>query len=74
VFTYEFERSWMAYAEHLPVFELVGMPTTAAQRSRALVHHTLGNGEFGSATEAIPLIASWLIASLQVGALTAPNA
>jgi indolepyruvate decarboxylase len=35
-----------AYAEHLPVFHLVGMPTIAAQRSRALVHHTLGDGEF----------------------------
>lgn len=35
-----------AYAEHLPVFHLVGMPTMAAQAGRALVHHTLGNGEF----------------------------
>jgi indolepyruvate decarboxylase len=35
-----------AYAEHLPVFHLVGMPTVAAQTSRALVHHTLGTGEF----------------------------
>ena len=35
-----------AYTEHLPVFHLVGMPTTAAQAARSLVHHTLGNGEF----------------------------
>ena len=35
-----------AYAEHLPVFHLVGMPTMAEQAGRALVHHTLGNGEF----------------------------
>src|ERR1700687_4185896 len=35
-----------AHAKHLPVFHLVGMPTIAAQRSRALVHHTLGDGEF----------------------------
>src|SRR5258708_25153700 len=35
-----------AYAEHLAVFHLVGMPTIAAQTSRALVHHTLGTGEF----------------------------
>ena len=35
-----------AYAEHLPVFHLVGMPSMAAQAGRALVHHTLGNGEF----------------------------
>jgi indolepyruvate decarboxylase len=35
-----------AYAEHLPVFHLVGMPNMATQRARAIVHHTLGNGEF----------------------------
>jgi indolepyruvate decarboxylase len=35
-----------AYAEHLPVFHLVGMPNMATQADRALVHHTLGNGEF----------------------------
>jgi indolepyruvate decarboxylase len=35
-----------AYAEHLPVFHLVGMPPTAAQDARSVLHHTLGNGEF----------------------------
>src|SRR5246500_1994310 len=35
-----------AYAEHLPVFHLVGMPNLPAQSGHALVHHTLGNGEF----------------------------
>jgi indolepyruvate decarboxylase len=35
-----------AYAEHVPVFHLVGMPNQTTQRTRALVHHTLGNGEF----------------------------
>lgn len=35
-----------AYAENVPVFHLTGMPTTAAQHKRELVHHTLGNGEF----------------------------
>src|ERR1700739_2636415 len=35
-----------AYAEHVPVFHLVGMPNLPAQASHALVHHTLGNGEF----------------------------
>lgn len=35
-----------SYAEHLPVFHLVGMPNMAVQASRALVHHTLGNGEY----------------------------
>jgi indolepyruvate decarboxylase len=35
-----------AYAEHVPVFHLVGTPNTATQEGRALAHHTLGNGEF----------------------------
>ena len=35
-----------ACAERLPVFHLVGMPNTPTQQRRALVHHTLGNGEF----------------------------
>lgn len=36
-----------AYAEHLPVFHLVGMPNMATQAGHTLVHHTIGNGEFG---------------------------
>jgi indolepyruvate decarboxylase len=35
-----------AYAEHLPVFHLVGMPSIPMQSGRAIVHHTLGNGEY----------------------------
>src|SRR6201981_1398967 len=35
-----------SYAEHLPVFHLVGTPNLPTQEGRALVHHTLGNGEF----------------------------
>ena len=35
-----------AYAEHVPVFHLVGMPNLSAQAAHGLVHHTLGNGEF----------------------------
>jgi indolepyruvate decarboxylase len=35
-----------AYAEHVPVFDLVGMPNMTTQARHALVHHTLGNGEF----------------------------
>jgi hypothetical protein len=35
-----------AYAEHVPVFHLVGMPNMPTQMGRGLVHHTLGNGEF----------------------------
>lgn len=36
-----------AYAEHLPIFHLVGAPNLAAQMNRKLMHHTLGNGEYG---------------------------
>ncbi len=35
-----------SYAEHVPVFSLVGMPPSGVQTARRLVHHTLGNGEF----------------------------
>ncbi len=35
-----------AYAEHLPVFHLVGMPASGVQKNHRLVHHTLGNGDF----------------------------
>src|SRR5271156_806743 len=35
-----------SYAENLAVFHLVGTPNLPTQEGRALVHHTLGNGEF----------------------------
>ncbi|WP_407158489.1 thiamine pyrophosphate-binding protein [Bradyrhizobium sp. STM 3557] len=35
-----------AYAEHLPVFHLVGSPNMATQAARGPMHHTLGNGEY----------------------------
>ncbi len=35
-----------SYAEHLAVFHLIGTPNLPTQEERALVHHTLGNGEF----------------------------
>lgn len=35
-----------AYAEHLPVFHLVGTPNLKIQNTRALMHHTLGDGEY----------------------------
>ena len=34
------------FAEHLPIFHLVGMPNSSAQTGRKLMHHTLGNGEY----------------------------
>jgi len=35
-----------AYAEHLPLFHLVGTPSLGTQASRAVMHHTLGNGDY----------------------------
>jgi indolepyruvate decarboxylase len=35
-----------SYAEHLPIFHLVGAPSMSVQAARALMHHTLGNGEY----------------------------
>jgi indolepyruvate decarboxylase len=35
-----------AYAEHLPLFHLVGTPNLATQSARAVMHHTLGDGEY----------------------------
>jgi indolepyruvate decarboxylase len=35
-----------SYTEHVPVFHLVGMPSSRVQAGHRLVHHTLGNGEF----------------------------
>jgi indolepyruvate decarboxylase len=36
-----------SHAEYLPVIHIVGAPSTRAQQERALVHHTLGDGDFG---------------------------
>lgn len=35
-----------AMAEHVPVLEIVGSPTTNIQKDHKLVHHTFGDGDF----------------------------
>jgi indolepyruvate decarboxylase len=35
-----------SYAEYVPVIHIVGAPSASAQAARALVHHTLGEGDF----------------------------
>jgi indolepyruvate decarboxylase len=35
-----------AYAEHVPLFHLVGAPPIPLQSGHAIAHHTLGNGEY----------------------------
>lgn len=36
-----------AYSEMVPVVHIVGCPSTISQRNGMLLHHTLGNGDFG---------------------------
>lgn len=35
-----------AYSEHVPIVHIVGCPSTSLQKAEALLHHTLGNGDF----------------------------
>ncbi|MDT0469261.1 alpha-keto acid decarboxylase family protein [Streptomyces gibsoniae] len=35
-----------AYAEYVPVIHIVGAPSTAAERTGAMLHHTLGDGDY----------------------------
>jgi len=35
-----------AYSEYVPIVHIVGYPSTVSQRNGALLHHTLGNGDF----------------------------
>ncbi|GAA5809146.1 hypothetical protein MFLAVUS_002550 [Mucor flavus] len=35
-----------SYSEMLPVIHIVGTPATASQDARAMLHHSLGNGDF----------------------------
>ena len=35
-----------AYSEKVPIVHIVGCPSTSLQRAGALLHHTLGNGDF----------------------------
>ena len=35
-----------AYSEYVPVIKIVGMPSLSTQERKAIVHHTLGGGDF----------------------------
>ena len=35
-----------SFAEHVPVVQIVGQPSTKSRNSKAIVHHTLGDGDF----------------------------
>jgi indolepyruvate decarboxylase len=54
-----------SYAEYVPVIHIVGAPSTAAQRARALAHHTLGDGDyrhFARAQAEVTVAQAWLTA------------
>ncbi|KIW60652.1 hypothetical protein PV05_00852 [Exophiala xenobiotica] len=37
-----------AYAEHVPIIHIVGSPMTGAQAKGKIMHHTLGDGDYGA--------------------------
>jgi TPP-dependent 2-oxoacid decarboxylase len=39
-------RILSAFSEMVPVLHLVGVPSTAQQKTRPILHHTLGDGRF----------------------------
>ncbi|KAJ6127370.1 hypothetical protein N7523_002982, partial [Penicillium sp. IBT 18751x] len=39
-----------AYAESVPIVHIVGQPSLASQRQKTLLHHSLGDGNFGDLT------------------------
>jgi len=41
------------YAEFVPVVHIVGYPTVNAVRRKAIMHHSLGNGEYGQGSFAL---------------------
>ncbi|KAI0821959.1 pyruvate decarboxylase [Trametes gibbosa] len=41
-----------AFSEHIPVLHLVGVPSTAQQKAKPMLHHTLGDGRYDAYLEA----------------------
>ena len=39
---------YAAFSEMVPVLHIVGVPNTLDQKKRPLLHHTLGDGRYGS--------------------------
>jgi TPP-dependent 2-oxoacid decarboxylase len=48
-----------SYAESVPVVHIVGYPNVEAQQNHAVVHHSLGEGDFLSLTRKDRYIASY---------------
>ena len=43
-----FDSCFSAFSEHIPVLHIAGVPSTVQQKSRPLLHHTLGDGRYVS--------------------------
>ncbi|KAF8580115.1 pyruvate decarboxylase [Ramaria rubella] len=41
-----------AFSEHIPILHIAGVPSTVQQKTRPLLHHTLGDGRFDAYTKA----------------------
>ena len=39
-------RVYLAFSEHVPVLHIVGVPSTAQQQAKPMLHHTLGDGRY----------------------------
>ncbi|KAI0035188.1 pyruvate decarboxylase [Vararia minispora EC-137] len=49
-----------AFSEHIPVVHIVGVPSTAQQKSKPMLHHTLGDGRYDAYyTAAQQFAVSW---------------
>lgn len=52
-----------SYAEYVPVLHIVGAPCLTVQRQGAMMHHTLGDGDFGQFMRmATPVNCAWAVA------------
>jgi indolepyruvate decarboxylase len=62
-----------SYAEHLPVFHLVGTPNASTQAKRALMHHTLGTGDYDIFRRmAAPVVAASAVMTVKSRATPTP--
>ncbi|GAA5795088.1 pyruvate decarboxylase PdcB [Helicostylum pulchrum] len=58
-----------SYSEMLPVIHIVGTPVTSSQNSHALLHHSLGNGDFQVFTKMSSMVTAAAVHLSREGAL-----
>jgi len=44
VIFFKYTYYYLAYSEMVPVLHIAGVPSTGQQKTRPLLHHTLGDG------------------------------